>query len=78
MFVVVKLTEHVAPAVQARVTGAVYVPAAHPVPTTVNGIDAVLLNVVRTAKFAVIDCGADIVTGTGFDAVVTEPVHPVN
>ena len=78
MFVVVKVTEHVAPAVHASVTGAVYVPGTHPAPDTVNGMDAVLLNVVRTAKLAVIDCAADMVTGTGFVAVIAEPDHPVN
>jgi hypothetical protein len=76
--VVVKLTEHVAPAVQASVTGGVYVPAAHPVPVTLNGMDCVLLNVRRTAKVAVTDCGTLIVSATGLAEPDTAPDHPLN
>ena len=75
---VVKLTEHTAPAIQASVTGAVYVPGAHPTPDIVNDAGAALWNVVNTANEAVTDCGAVIVTVAGLATPAIDPDQPLN
>jgi hypothetical protein len=75
------VTVHAAGNIQARFTGAVYVPGEHPVPETVIFAGALLSMRTVTAtgvKFATTVFGPFIVTVNGFVVPVAEPVHAEN
>ena len=72
---------HATPFVHTTLVGAVYVPAGHPVPATVNWADTLLEMVTAVGvaeKFAVIVEGEFSANVSGLAALMTLPLHPVN
>ena len=70
------------PLVHTTLTGAVYVPAGHPVPDTANCAPVTFALIATEAgfaeKFAVMVDGAFMISDTGFAELTTLPLHPVN
>ena len=72
---------HATPFVHTTLVEAVYVPAGHPVPATVNWADTLLEIVTAVGvaeKFAVIVEGEFSANVSGLAALMTLPLHPVN
>ena len=78
---VVTLTLQALPFVQTTFAGAVYVPAGHPAPETLNctaAFASIRTAVTAAVKFAVIVLGASISTVRGFAPPPADPDHPAN